>query len=298
MSTKISKVALLGADGNLGPAIMRALVENGFNVTVLKRKSSKSPSSYPSQIMVSDDFNVPELTETLKGFDAVVITVKGSQTDLQKRIAEAAAKAGVKRLIPADFGSCDSSTQFAQDTVPLFKHKANLRQYLTDLSSKNPSFTWTSIVCGHFFDWSLEFLHIHLSQRKAEILDDGTAKWSASTLGQIGEATARILRRPDVTANRMIYIQSFLVSQNEVVAAFERVTGAKWEVKKYESKKYLEEEGRKAKEGDLEAVENLVWLVGTVEGDWTGKKDFAMKELGLGEEDLERVVRRTVERLG
>ena len=60
----------------------------------------------------------------------------------------------------------------------------------------------------------------------------------------------------------------------------------------------LEEEGRKAKEGDLEAVENLVWLVGTVEGDWTGRKDFAMKELGLGEEDLERVVRRTVEKLG
>lgn len=97
MSTKISKVALLGADGNLGPAIMRALVENGFNVTVLKRKSSKSPTSYPSQVSISDDFNVPELVEALKGMDAVVITVKGSQIDLQKRIAEAAVQAGVKR---------------------------------------------------------------------------------------------------------------------------------------------------------------------------------------------------------
>ncbi|KAF2162814.1 hypothetical protein M409DRAFT_68811 [Zasmidium cellare ATCC 36951] len=298
MSTKISKVALLGADGKLGPAIMHALVENGFNVTVLKRKSSKSPSSYPSQILVSDDFNVPELTEALKGIDAVVITVKGSQTDLQKRIAEAAVQAGVKRLIPADFGSCDSSTQFAQDTVPLFKHKANLRQYLTDLSTKNPSFGWTSIVCGHFFDWSLEFLHIYLPQRKAEILDDGAAKWSASSLGQIAEATARILLRPDVTKNRMLYIQSFLVSQSEVIAAYEKATGTKWEVAKFESEKYLEEEKSKAAEGDLEAVENLVWLVGTVDGNWEGKKDFAMEDLGLVEEDLERVVRKTVERLG
>lgn len=97
MTTSISKVALLGADGKLGPAIMHALVANGFNVTVLKRKSSKSPSSYPHQIMVSDDFNGPELVEALKGMDAIVITVKGSQIDLQKRIAEAAVQAGVKR---------------------------------------------------------------------------------------------------------------------------------------------------------------------------------------------------------
>lgn len=100
MSTKISKVALLGADGKLGPAIMHALVENGFNVTVLKRKSSKSPSSYPSQISISDDFSVPELVEALKGMDAIVITVKGSQIDLQKRIAEAAVQAGVRRKRP------------------------------------------------------------------------------------------------------------------------------------------------------------------------------------------------------
>lgn len=96
----------------------------------------------------------------------------------------------------------------------------------------------------------------------------------------------------------MIFIQSFLVSHNEVVAAYERATGAKWEIVRYEGKKYLEEEKRKAAEGDSEAVENLVWYVGTVDGNWEERKDFAMKELGLGEEDLDRVVRKTVENLG
>lgn len=96
MADQIKNVALLGADGNLGPAMMRSLVENGFNVTVLKRKSSKSPSSYPSQITLSDAFEVDELVGALKGKDAVVVTVKGSQTDLQKRIADACVRAGVK----------------------------------------------------------------------------------------------------------------------------------------------------------------------------------------------------------
>lgn len=201
-------------------------------------------------------------------------------------------------IIPADFGSCDSSTQFAQDTVPLFAKKSVLRQYLTDLSAKHPDFGWTSIVNGHFFDWSLEFLHIHLADRKAEKLDDGEAQWSATTLSRIGEATARILQKPDSTKNRMLYVQSFLVTQNAVIAAYEKATGCKWTIVQHESKAYLEEEKRKAAEGDLEAVENLVWLVGTVDADWTGKKDFAMKELGLSDENLERVVMKTVQRLG
>lgn len=93
----IKSVVLLGADGKLGPSVLRSLVENGFNVTVLKRESSKSQTSYPNQVLVSDSFDVEELAEVLKGKDAVVVTIKGSETALQKRIADACIKAGVKR---------------------------------------------------------------------------------------------------------------------------------------------------------------------------------------------------------
>lgn len=93
----IKSVVLLGADGTLGPSVLRALEDNNFNVTVLKRKSSKSKSSYPNQVFVSDDFEVDELAKVFKGQDAVIATIKGSQTELQKRIADACVKAGVKR---------------------------------------------------------------------------------------------------------------------------------------------------------------------------------------------------------
>ncbi|SMY22197.1 unnamed protein product [Zymoseptoria tritici ST99CH_1A5] len=294
----IALVTLLGADGKLGPSIYEALVSAGFTVTVLKRDSSKSKTSYPSQVSIPDAFNVEDLVEVLRGQDAIVVTIKGSETELQKRIADACVKAGVKRFIPADFGSVDSSSALTQELVPLYKHKTALREYLIELAQKHSSFTWTSLVCGHFFDQSLEFLHIYLPQRRIEIINDGSQKWSASSLAQIALATVRILQRPDVTANRMIYIQSFLVSQNEVTAAFERATGgAKWEVVSKDSEKYREEEKIKADAGDKEAVENLVWLLGAIDADWTGKKDFAMEELGLEEEDLDEVVRATVKRL-
>lgn len=292
----IKKVALLGADGKLGPAILHGLISNGFQVTVLKRASSKSKDDYPAGVEVAkvrDDFAVDAVSEILRGHEAVVVTIKGSQTDLQYKLAQACVKAGVTRFIPADFGSCDSSSQMTQDLVPLYKRKTELREKLMELAKENPNFSCTSLVCGHFFDWSVEFLHIWLKEKKADILDDGETLWSASTLSRIAEATAKILLNPDVTKNKMIYVQSFCVSQNQVIKAFERETGA-FQINWLDSKQYEKQQKEKADNGDLDAVENLVWILGALDANWEGKENFMMKELGLDNEDLETVVRRVV----
>lgn len=162
------------------------------------------------------------------------------------------------------------------------------------LASQSSDFTWTSLVCGHFFDWSLEFLHVWLKERKIDILDDGETKWSTSTLARIGEATARILQRPDVTKNRMIYIQSFLVSQNQVVESFERATGSQWTRNRIDSDTYRTEEKKKADAGDKVADENLVFYLGAVDANWTTRENFAMKDLDLSDEDFDEAVEKVV----
>ncbi|EMF13076.1 NmrA-like family protein [Sphaerulina musiva SO2202] len=318
----IKSVVLLGADGNLGPSIYAALQKNDFDITVLKRKSSKSKTTYPKQVSVSDEFPVDELVPVLQGHDAVIVTIRGSDPALQNRIADAAARAGIKRFIPADFGSVDSSSPLTQDLVPLYRLKTSIREHLISLASSSQQskqqqnslheFTWTSLVCGHFFDWSLEFLHIDLANRHMEILDDGNTTWSASTLDQIALATVGVLQRPEETRNRMLYIQSFCVSQNEVLRAFERATSSssgsssgdgndeggekKWKVTKLDSKVYREEKVKKRDEGDKQAIEDLVWLLGALDANWEDRKDFAMKDLGLENEDLDEVVRKIVEK--
>lgn len=111
----------------------------------------------------------------------------------------------------------------------------------------------------------------------------------------------------------MLYIQSFCVSQNEVLQAFERATSSssassssgngngndeggekKWKVTKLDSKVYREEKVKKRDEGDKQAIEDLVWLLGALDANWEDRKDFAMKDLGLENEDLDEVVRRIV----
>lgn len=294
----IKNVTLLGADGNLGPAVLHALTHK-FAVTVFKRDTSKSPDDYPPGVKVvriSEAFSLDELADKLRGQDAMVVTIKGSQTDVQRRIADACVRAGVRRLVPADFGSCDSSSPRARELVPLFARKTELREYLIGLAAAHPDFTWTSLVTAHFFDWRPEFLHLFPREKQANVLGDGETRFSASTLARIGEATCRVLEKADETSNRVLFVQSFCVTQRQVVAAFERATGAEWKVTALDVAEFEKERKAKSDEGDLEAVEDLVWLLGTLDANWETKDGFAMKLLGLQNEDLDQVVKDIVKR--
>ncbi|EAS35836.3 uncharacterized protein CIMG_01190 [Coccidioides immitis RS] len=293
----IHNVAIVGADGELGPSVLKALASSGhFNVTVLKRKSSTSNSTYPQSVQtvfISDDFPADELVAALKGIDAVVVTVNGTLADLQKRIADAAVTAGVKHFIPADFGSCDSQDQLTRDLVPLYQRKADVREYLRQLASRHENFSWTGIVCGHFFHAeALRFMHIDIRSCTAEVLDDGETRCSASTLPQVGAAVVKVLEKSgaEEIKNKVIYIQSFCATQMEVVRAFERATGQSWKVNRTDPQSFVKEEKAKADANGIVGSEELVWVLGTLHADWEKKEEFVNKFLGLDEEDLDKVV--------
>ncbi|KUI62772.1 Isoflavone reductase [Cytospora mali] len=297
----IVNVTLVGATGNLGTPMLDALVgEGSFKVTVLQRASSKSKPAHldkVSVVTIPDDTPLAELTEKLRGQDAVVVCSRPKNVEEQVKYGEAAAAAGVKRLIPADFGSCDSGGDRERELVKLFDRKVQIRESLQRLAAENEGFSWTSLVNGHFFDWGLraDFLHFNLKTRKADIIDDGNQKSSQATLAQIAKATVRILQRPEVTRNRMLFIQSFCVSQNEVLRSLEKAMGVKWETVRYDSEEFIKEKKVLADKGDMDAIEDLVFVLGAIRGNWEEKPDFAMDLLGLENEDLDEVVQKVVD---
>lgn len=295
----IQKVALIGANGTLGPSVLDALLSAKlFNVTVISRKNSKS--TYPDHVKVAyvtDNPTVEELIPLLQGHDALVTTFAGSNSDLQIRLAEASAKAGVKRFMPADFGSCDSSSPRALDLMPLYREKTKVREYLQQLSAHS-NLTWTSLVCGHFFDYGLKsgLLQFDLKSHKAQIFDDGEIRWSATTLERIGLAVVRTLQREDATRNRMLYIQSFCTTQNKVLASLETINQRKWQVEYVNSEEFVKEMKRQvdSDSSNDDARENLVGVIGMIEANWENKEDFANSILGLEDEDLEQVIKEII----
>jgi len=295
----INKVALIGANGNLGPHILSALLAAKFTVTVLSRKSSTS--KYPDSVTVrhiSDDATELELERVLAGQDALISSFMGSNSALQIKLANAAANAGVRRFMPADFGSCDSSSPRALELMPLYVHKQKVREHLQGLAKRIASFSWTSLVCGHFFDYGLKsgLLHFDLKARKARVFDGGDVRWSATVLPTIGTAVVKILQMEEQTRNRMLYMQSFCVTQNEVLKSLEQVTGKSWEVEHVNSDEYIKEVKAQldADSSNHEASENMVGVVGIVDANWEGKDDFAIKLLGLENEDMHEAVKKAV----
>lgn len=295
----VKNVALIGAKGRLGPSILNALIRSrSFNITVISRKASKS--QYPDSVQVRYIFDDPthaELLKVFQGQDAVIVTFAGSNSDLQIRLADAAAESGVKRFIPADFGSCDSSSPRALELVPLYKAKTKVRDHLIELAGKS-NLTWTSLVCGHFFDYGLksDLLNFDVNARKVRIFDGGDIKWSTTTLETIGRATVEIIKKEGETRNRMLYIQSFSITQNEVLKSVEKAMGQKWQVEHVRSEDFITQTKAVMDKDpeDADAVEQMVSVVGIVDADWTGKPDFANDLLGLDDENLDEVVQRVV----
>jgi NmrA-like family len=64
----------------------------------------------------------------------------------QRGIIDAAVEARVSRFIPSEFGF-DLSTQF-NSQQPVYKAKVAIEKYLQEVSSKNPSFSYTLISNG------------------------------------------------------------------------------------------------------------------------------------------------------
>jgi hypothetical protein len=332
----LKSIALLGATSRIGPCILIALLKlpSSPKVIILQRSSSKSdpvaqlttsadelPPDFRQRLHVAhiaDDFPKEELIATFKqhDVDAVVSAVSGTQTELQKRVADACVSDGVKvrRYIPADYGSCDSQSEHAQGLVPIFKNKSVLRAYLMELvkqqasSGADPAFSWTSIVCGHFFDMDPLFMHIDLTGRKLGVFDDGNAKFSCSTLAQVGRGVATVLDQVADPAldgknvNKVIYIQSLSTTQNALLSSLEKVTGQKWSAEKFDSDSFVKSK-TSDRDGDNEekkheAISDLVWWLGTVEADWTVKREFGNKWLGLPDEELDQVVEALVNKFG
>ncbi|TKX24382.1 hypothetical protein C1H76_3488 [Elsinoe australis] len=294
----IKNVALIGANGKIGAFVLDALVdESSFSVTVLQRASSKSKPAHESRIKITNVPNeLPEddLVSAFKGHDAAITCIPLTDLDQHLRLATAAARAGIKRYIPADFGSVDAGSPKAQELVPLFVRKTWVREHLDDLAKQHPGFSWTALVSGHFFDWALKtnFIHFDLKKRKAEILGDGKQRSSLSTLPRIADATVRILKMAEreETRDRVLFMQSFCVTQLDILEAVQKATGSKWEVEYLDVDDFIRDNKKKADAGDKEAIEELVFALGVIDGDWEKRPEFSMELLGLKNQDLQTVV--------
>lgn len=235
-ASAIKTVALAGATGNLGPAILSAL-STRFAVTVLTRQTSKN--TFPDSITVKpvDYESVSSLTAALEGIDAVVSTLATSATIPQTNLIDASLAAGVKRFIPSEYGSDTSNPKNA--ALPVFAGKVSTEKYLKEKCTSESGLTYTFVITGPFLDWGLKVGFVLGTTTvddttEWELFNGGDVPFPATTLSQIGKAVAGVLTHPAETANRFVFVRNAVITQNQLLKIAEKIsegTDKKWPTK-------------------------------------------------------------------
>ncbi|CAL5868541.1 uncharacterized protein PFLUO_LOCUS2767 [Penicillium psychrofluorescens] len=127
-------VALAGATGNLGPAILNALLADPrIKVTQLQRAGSKKGTDARAPTREVDFTSLDSLTSALQGEDVLVNTLGFGPAglDVHLRLIDASLAAGVQRVIPSEFGVDTSHPRTG--VLLIFKEKIDVQKHLRAL---------------------------------------------------------------------------------------------------------------------------------------------------------------------
>ncbi|RYP71429.1 hypothetical protein DL771_004796 [Monosporascus sp. 5C6A] len=240
----IRKVAIFGASGNFGTPITAALLSAGFAVTIITRVESKS--TFPPGIpVVRAEYTTEKLTVALAEQDAAVCVVGPAGIHLQSIMIDAAEAAGVSRFIIDDFGWGPVHRGLPELRSIQLQRRAQW-DHGKGRAEANPAFTWTGITTGNPIDWAMKrfpLMGFNITNNSATIYDSGTEKFTGTTLEGIGQAVVGVLQHPDETANRFVRVMSIHTCQNELLEAFQNLTGKQWDVE-HSTVKALKESGQ------------------------------------------------------
>lgn len=138
------------------------------------------------------------------------------------------------------------------------------------------------------------FLGFNAKEKTARLIDAGDEPFQASNLAFIGKAVASVLKHPSETANKYLQVASFSPTQNQIVAALEELTNAKWTTTSVSSADLTKTGEEKFAKGDFSAFLELLQAHCYAAGKGNGltAETSANKVLGLEEEDLKDTLRK------
>ncbi|KAH7183793.1 hypothetical protein BKA60DRAFT_687523 [Fusarium oxysporum] len=193
----IQRVAVLGGSGNVGQAVIAALLRAGFIITVVGRPGSQAPDFPDATFKTADYSNLPCMTDALSGMDAVVETFNPNAAVYQSNIVRAAIASRVSHLITPDFGP----DTFHPNANGILNYELKLRaqrELEALVAHSNGALAWTAIVTG------------------------------GCRLDTCGEAVVAVLEQPEKYRNRPAYFANYTATTNELVEIIKQVADDPW----------------------------------------------------------------------
>ena len=225
----------------------------------MTRKGSNR--EFPSEVTVKpvDYGNVPELTEALKGQDALVNATYIAEIVPQINLVDAAVAAGVYRYLPSEYGLDTNKPEIGE--LPIFEAAtAGLKHMHEKCAAPGVITTYTEVHNGGFLDWCFEtgFLGILPRERDVTFYDDGSSEIAYTTLEWVGKAVVGVLTHPDETSNRGVFVANTYASQKQLFALAKEAVGAEgWSIQQKSTDEMLANSMAKLETGDID-LESLL----------------------------------------
>lgn len=292
----------------------QSLIDTGrFTVTAITRPESSSALPAGIKVAKASNDDHDALVSALRGQDALLITLGvTAPADTQAKLIRAAADAGVPWILPNDWG-CDTEIEGVVKDVPGFTKTPQGRK---DVAATGVS-SFISVTTGFWYEWSLSIpasFGFDFPNKTATFFDSGETKICTSTWPQVGRTVASLLSLPikpeggdnerclENFRNKVVYVNSFTVSQKDMLDSVLRVTGDKmedWTINKEPAKERHTAATKALQEGERMAYVRMMYTRifyddGT--GDFESRRGTSNKLLGLPSEDLDEATRRAVER--
>lgn len=138
----------------------------------------------------------------------------------------------------------------------------------------------------------------NINTHTASILDGGNQPFSLTNLDQVANSVVAIISKPEQTANQFLYVDSFTVTQNQILAALEKATGKKWDVTASTTHAAIKHGRELLAKGDHAGAISLLQVnfVGAGYGsDYSRDAELVIEMLGLPKQSLEESVTKLVE---
>lgn len=300
MSSPFKNIVIIGASGSIGSIILKAFLNTtSMTITILQRASSSNTAFPPSAriITIPDDYPHNSLVAAFANQDAVINCVTTLAVRTQLRIISAAVEAGIRRYIPSEYG-LNNNNPAARALCPVFREKGEVQDHLRTLEHR---MEWMAVANGMWLRWSAahEFLGMHIAERKFVLWDDGEGLFSTTTEENTALAVVNALTKKwEETANKVVFLSDFAVSQKQFLEAVERYTGEKFQTESIDSESFILEKQAAAVAGDDGATYALIetgFVMGKYGGHLEEEGEIMNDLLELPKRSFDEVVKAAVE---
>ncbi|KAE8446692.1 hypothetical protein EG329_011736 [Mollisiaceae sp. DMI_Dod_QoI] len=238
--SSIQRVAVLGASGPLGQFIVPALLQSGFDVTVISRPGCHiytGTGANAVKVVEAAYDSLTALTTALHDQDALIEAFNPAATAQKHTIVQAALAAKVKQLVTNEFGHDSFHPNGAELPVSASKIEAQrvLEEELRKAAADGNAapLAWTAIITSTWYDFAIRkgFFWLNPTTGTITRFGSGNQKTSVTRTALVGEAVVAVLREPERFQNRPMYLASYTITTNELIALAKEIDpGRSWNV--------------------------------------------------------------------